>query len=96
MYFYNARYYDSLLGRFLSADSIVPSPANPQSLTRYSYVLNNPLRYTDPTGHFSEEQLNWLGYYRDDLDEEYWNLKRAHRAGYENEPAWSADRQQQW
>jgi hypothetical protein len=35
----------------LSGDTIVPSYANPQSLNRYSYVLNNPLRYTDPTGH---------------------------------------------
>jgi hypothetical protein len=29
----------------------VPNPLNPQSLNRYSYVLNNPLRYTDPSGH---------------------------------------------
>lgn len=108
--FYNARYYDAKLGRFLSADSIVPGsssgkggmgsigadggaattltvdfheeqfalaagaenaftrekgfgfesdekgkyqggPSNLQALNRYSYVLNNPLRYTDPTGH---------------------------------------------
>ena len=53
MYFYNARYYDGTLGRFLSADTIVPSPANPQSLNRYAYTLNNPLRYTDPTGHIA-------------------------------------------
>jgi len=39
------------LGRFLSADTIVPNPANPQDLNRYSYVRNNPLRYTDPTGN---------------------------------------------
>ncbi|MEJ5312604.1 MAG: RHS repeat-associated core domain-containing protein [Anaerolineae bacterium] len=50
--FYQARYYSASLGRFLSADSIVPSPANPQSLNRYAYVLNSPLRYTDPTGHY--------------------------------------------
>lgn len=51
LYFYNARYYDSTIGRFISADTIVPNPANPQSFNRYSYVLNNPLRYTDPSGH---------------------------------------------
>jgi len=51
LYNYNARLYDPELGRFVSADSIVPAPANPQSLNRYSYVLNNPLLYTDPTGH---------------------------------------------
>ncbi len=58
LYFYNARYYDSALGRFLSADTIVPSPANPQSLNRYSYVLNSPLRYTDPSGHFEEDEID--------------------------------------
>jgi len=54
---YNARYYDSLLGRFISADTMVPDPANPQSLNRYSYTINNPLKYTDPTGH---EYDPWL------------------------------------
>jgi hypothetical protein len=39
------------INRFLSADTIVPGYANPQNLNRYSYVANNPLRYTDPTGH---------------------------------------------
>jgi RHS repeat-associated protein len=47
-----ARWYDGSIGRWLSADSIVPNPANPQSLNRYSYVYNNPLKYTDPDGHF--------------------------------------------
>ena len=42
LYFYNARYYDPALGRFLQADTIIPDPANPQSLNRYSYVLNSP------------------------------------------------------
>src|SRR6266545_4943921 len=43
------------LNRFLSADTIVPGYANPQNLNQYSYVLNNPLRYTDPTGHMLVE-----------------------------------------
>ncbi len=46
-----ARYYDATLGRFISADTVVPDPANPQALNRYSYVLNNPINNTDPTGH---------------------------------------------
>jgi len=44
------------INRFLSADTIVPGYANPQSLNRYSYVNNNPLRYTDPTGHMQCEE----------------------------------------
>jgi len=47
----NARLYDPEIGRFQSADSIIPDPLNMQSFNRYSYVLNNPLAYTDPTGH---------------------------------------------
>jgi hypothetical protein len=38
------------MGRFISPDTIVPNPANPQSFNRYSYCLNNPLKYTDPSG----------------------------------------------
>jgi len=52
-YDYGARPYDPALGRFLQADTIVPNPADPQSLNRYAYTLNNPLRYTDPTGHIA-------------------------------------------
>ena len=51
IYHYQARFYPPKLGRFLSADTIVPSYANPQSLNRFSYVTNNPLKYTDPSGH---------------------------------------------
>jgi len=51
LYYYNARYYNPVLGRFINADTIVPDPTNPQSLNRYSYVINNPLVYTDPSGH---------------------------------------------
>jgi RHS repeat-associated protein len=48
---YSARHYDPRLGRFVSADTLVPEPGNPQSLNRYSYVNNSPLRFNDPTGH---------------------------------------------
>jgi RHS repeat-associated protein len=49
--YYGARYYDAALGRFISADTIIPNPYNPQDLNRYSYVRNNPLKYVDPSGH---------------------------------------------
>jgi uncharacterized protein RhaS with RHS repeats len=49
--YYGARYYDPVVGVFIQADTIVPQPGNPQSLNRYAYTLNNPLRYRDPSGH---------------------------------------------
>jgi RHS repeat-associated protein len=60
LYWYNSRWYDPLIGRFLSPDPLVPEPGNPshgdslrsQGLNRYAYVNNNPLKYTDPTGHY--------------------------------------------
>jgi RHS repeat-associated protein len=48
---YVARGYSPALGRFISADTIVPGAGNPQAFNRYAYALNAPLRFTDPTGH---------------------------------------------
>ena len=61
LYYYGARYYDPVLARFISADSIVQSPGDPQSLNRYTYARNNPLYYVDPSGHFFEFVLPFLG-----------------------------------
>ena len=47
----NARYYMPEIGRFVSPDTIVPEPGNPQSFNRYSYTRNNPMNFTDPSGH---------------------------------------------
>jgi RHS repeat-associated protein len=46
-----ARYYDPTLGRFISPDTIVQQRNDPQSYNRYAYARNNPLRYTDESGH---------------------------------------------
>lgn len=48
----NGRIYDPTLGRFLQADPHIQAPMNSQNYNRYSYVLNNPLSYTDPSGYF--------------------------------------------
>ncbi|MEZ6074088.1 MAG: RHS repeat-associated core domain-containing protein [Pirellulales bacterium] len=48
----NGRVYDPAIGRFLSADPYVQFPLSAQSYNRYSYVLNNPLSFTDPSGYF--------------------------------------------
>lgn len=49
--YYGARFYDPVLSYFVSADTIAPGKGDARTRNRYSYVLNNPLRYTDPTGH---------------------------------------------
>ena len=69
LYWYASRAYDPAIGRFVSPDPIVPAPGNPQSLNRYSYVYNNPLKYTDPTGHYSvEDDKQWLLEYSEKND----------------------------
>ncbi|MEE9357303.1 RHS repeat domain-containing protein [Candidatus Vondammii sp. HM_W22] len=56
----NGRMYDARLGRFLSADPHVQSLANPQSLNRYTYVNNNPLSFTDPSGYFFKKLFKMI------------------------------------
>lgn len=51
----NARYFMPEIGRFVSPDTIVPDPSNPQSYNRYSYGFNNPVKYVDPSGHCGAE-----------------------------------------
>jgi RHS repeat-associated protein len=50
----HARYYNGYGGRFLSVDSGPADPDQPQSWNRYAYVMNNPVRRTDPTGRCTE------------------------------------------
>ena len=53
----NGRLYDPVLGRMLSPDNHIQMPDFTQNFNRYSYVLNNPLKYTDPTG---EKWWHWV------------------------------------
>jgi|GEM_PF-1486178 len=53
----NGRVYDPELGRFLSPDPHVQFSHDPQSFNRYSYVMNNPLSYTDPSGYFLKKLM---------------------------------------
>jgi RHS repeat-associated protein len=62
LYNYKARLYDPQIGRFISADTIVPRPDDLQSLNRYSYCSNNPLVYTDPSGHTATFGHGWAQY----------------------------------
>jgi RHS repeat-associated protein len=83
LYYYGARYYDPTIGRFISPDPIILNIRNPQLLNRYSYCLNNPLRYIDTTGLWGEElgappMDGILGYTEEEgwlyADEGQWNL----------------------
>ena len=71
---YNAREYSPLLGRFLSADTIVPNPTNPNSLNRYSYVENSPIQYNDPSGFCRHDSQGNFVYAEDCTLEEYQSL----------------------
>ncbi len=51
---YDARFYSQSLGRFIQPDTIIPSISIPQTWSRYSYTQNNPIKFTDPSGHFIE------------------------------------------
>jgi RHS repeat-associated protein len=53
--YFDSRYYLSAQGRFTSADSLFGRAPNPQTLNRYAYVKNNPLKFVDPTGHFPQD-----------------------------------------
>lgn len=57
----NGRIYDPLLGRMLSADPHIQSPTNLQNYNRYSYVTNNPLSMTDPSGFFFKKLFKKIG-----------------------------------
>ena len=59
--------YDPVVARFLSVDPFVQFPENAQSYNRYSYALNNPLKYTDPSGFF----LDW--FINEKTNEVYYN-----------------------
>ena len=61
-----ARYYASGQGRFTSVDPFIASerPGNPQSFNRYSYTLNNPLRFVDPTGLVDQDPPNYTPEFR--------------------------------
>jgi hypothetical protein len=62
-----------MLGRFVSADTVVPEAGNPQALNRYAYTLGNPLRFTDPSGHQCAEG-----------DMPCWEARWYKAHGYEN------------
>jgi hypothetical protein len=53
--------YSPYINHFIQPDTIIPNPADPQSLNRFSYVQNNPIRYFDPSGHKRVEDMDGGG-----------------------------------
>ncbi len=62
LYYSGARYYDSSIGRFISSDPLSGNLYNSQRLNRYTYVLNNPMVYTDPSGAEPHRALRNINY----------------------------------
>jgi len=69
LYFYNARWYDSALGRFAQPDTIVPATGNPDTFDRFAYVSNNPIKFIDPSGHQKRDEPP-----EDEDNDDYWNF----------------------
>ncbi len=87
LYDYSGRFYSPVFGRFVSADSLVPRPGDPQSLNRYSYARNNPLIRVDPSGHAdcaADDRACWE-------NEWYWKNRwyNAHGWYADDEGGWS-------
>ncbi|MCB0074040.1 MAG: RHS repeat-associated core domain-containing protein, partial [Caldilineaceae bacterium] len=73
LYYYNARYYDPVIGQFVSPDTLVPEPGRVFGYNRYMYTMGNPLNFNDPSGNCaSKSELgddpvpDW------DNDADYW------------------------
>jgi RHS repeat-associated protein len=58
LYYLRARYYNPYIGRFISEDSYWGEDTNPLSLNLYTYCSNDPIKYTDPTGHWQQGDEN--------------------------------------
>ncbi len=58
LYYFGARYYSPYLAKFIQPDTVIQDPYNPQNLNRYSYALNNPYKYNDPSGNYFETVLD--------------------------------------
>ena len=85
LYYYGARYYDPDTGRFTTRDTFPGYRRNPQSLNKYSYCQNNPLKYNDPTGNIVDPITAALAVTAVIV---IWDIIEAHRAGINRKEAY--------
>ncbi|WP_379143213.1 polymorphic toxin-type HINT domain-containing protein, partial [Paenibacillus sp. sgz500992] len=90
LYYLRARYYDPSIGRFLNEDTVEGQIDNPLSQNLYTYVSNNPLIYTDPTGHRQEWGTGGAGGKDFGFWQKEWNsFKEANSTWYSAIDFWS-------
>jgi hypothetical protein len=83
--YYGARYDDAYLNRWTQPDTLIPNLFDPQSLNRYAYVMNNPVKYTDPSGHCDPDFCTW---HRND-DNDSWIIENKSPDEQSVKDAWA-------
>ena len=108
LYNMNGRMYDPLVGRFLNVDPYVQMPDYTQNYNRYSYCLNNPLKYTDPSGNKYKQYMDATYgegnyYYRGDAPGSWGPYNRngggginGYSNGFGRTPSYGAPSYEQW
>ncbi|OPZ88489.1 MAG: tRNA nuclease WapA precursor [Firmicutes bacterium ADurb.Bin419] len=77
LYYLNARHYDPGTARFLEMDTYTGNISDPLSLNLYSYCRNEPIMYTDPTGHYTQGKvLSYVEGQKQSYDPDAWELQQ--------------------
>jgi len=91
LYYYVARWYDPAIGRFIQADSVVPDPTSALGFDRYAYVNNNPVKYTDPSGHKVDAEGSYNPWHHTVRDEEGNDIPLSEISGANNSQSGEID-----